>query len=109
MANRCVWLAAVNTGPEDARAEIALKIISAYIERMKVAKKNTVQRNICVSVCKSNKHSPFGVQKGPYFLLFFQRPCHKSRVYVIPYETEVVSTAALMATRTSYTLKTEYR
>ncbi len=42
MENRCVWLAEVNTGPEDARAEIALKIVSAYTERVRIAEKNTV-------------------------------------------------------------------
>lgn len=34
-------LAEVNTGPGDARAEIALKIASAYIGRARVAVKST--------------------------------------------------------------------
>lgn len=43
MRNRCVLLAEVNTRPEDARAEIALKIVSAYIERVRVAEKKKIQ------------------------------------------------------------------
>lgn len=42
MDNRCVLLAEVNTGPEDARVEIALKIVSAYIDQERIAEKNTV-------------------------------------------------------------------
>lgn len=56
MRNRCVLLAEVNTRPEDARAEIALKIVSAYIERVRVAekKKYNIKEHLWLSL-KSNK------------------------------------------------------
>lgn len=80
MQNRCLRLAEVNSGPKDARAEIALKIVSANMEG---AEKNTVQKNICGSLWKVINSFPL------VWVLFFlllqlkARPCMRERAFVL--------------------------